>query len=439
MRKSRLSVAVRYLVVGMWLGFFSLDGATAQIPSLTLPLLLAQNPQQSSNTPRPNTASQTTKFESSFSLSSIAPACPFPPLPMSTAAAKSLFGLSAQITTDPVKPTFSTAVPSERSAVPTDEPSAATVSDLVRAGKLVKALQVAQKIKDVSLKNEALRKIASAYKSAGQLNQAFQVAKSIIEPSQSNISLRDNALSEIVQAYAQAGQLDQALQVAEIMGEGFKFSTLLDIAEKYRIAGQSVRAASIIEQADAVYRTASKPNSTNLLANPRFKIFILPRLIDKYVAVGQKQKAVELSSELFEFIKTLPQQNYMTLANLSGIAEIYEGAGQSDKAAEVLDYSLLAVKNIKETFVKAQALAQIANVYAQLKYSARASEVLSQALALAKPDKEVSSKNIVMITVARGYAVLEQYDKALEITKAVEPVSLRDQVKQAITCSKQAK
>lgn len=433
MRKSRLLVAVRYLVMGMWLGFFSLDGATAQIPSLTLPLLLAQNPQQSSNTPRPNTASQTTKFESSFSLSPIAPACPFPPLPMSSAAAKSLFGLFGEITIDPVKPTFSTSVPSY------DRSNAASVSDLVRAGKLDQAVQLAQKIKDVSLKNEALRSIASAYKSAGQLNQAFQVAKSIIEPSQSNISLRDNALSGIVQAYAQAGQLDQALQVAEIMGEGFKFSTLLDIAEKYRIAGQSVRAASIIEQADAVYRTVSKPNSTNLLANPRFKIFILPRLIDKYVAVGQKQKAVELSSELFEFIKTLPQQNYMTLTNLSGIAEIYEGAGQSDKATEVLDYSLLAVKNIKETFVKAQALAQIANVYAQLKYSARASEVLSQALALTKPDKEVSSKNIVMITVARGYGVLGQYDKALEITKAVEPVSLRDQVKQTLTCSKEAK
>ena len=61
MRKSRLSVAVPYLVVGMWLGFFSLDGATAQIPSLILPLLLAPSQQESSNTPRPNTASQTTK------------------------------------------------------------------------------------------------------------------------------------------------------------------------------------------------------------------------------------------------------------------------------------------------------------------------------------------------------------------------------------------
>jgi tetratricopeptide (TPR) repeat protein len=251
--------------------------------------------------------------------------------------------------------------------------------------------------------------------------------------------LRDNALSEIVQAYVQAGQLDQALQVAEIMGEGFKFSTLLDISEKYRLARQPVRAASIIERADAVYRTLSKPNSTNLLANPGFKIFILPRLIDKYLAVGRKQRAVELSSELFEFVKTLPQQDYMTLSILSSTATVYEAAGQKDKATEVLDYSLEVVKNIKQAFMKAQALAQIANEYALLKQSVRASEVLSQALALAKPDKEVSSKNIVMITVARGYGVLGQYDKALEITKAVEPVSLRDQVKQAITCSKEAK
>lgn len=429
MSKSRLWVAVRYLVVGMWLGFFSLDRATAQIPSLTLPLLLVQSPQQSSNTPPSNTASEGIKFESSLSLAPIAPACPFPPLPMSSAAAKSLFGLFGEITIGPVKPTFSTSVPSY------DRSNAASVSDLVRAGKLGKAVQLAQKIKDVSLKNEALRSIASAYKSAGQLNQAFQVAKSIIEPSQSNISLRDNALSGIVQAYAQAGQLDQALQVAEIMGEGFKFSTLLDIAEKYRIAGQSVRAAFIIERADAVYRTISKPNSTNLLANPYFKIFILPRLIDKYVAVGRKHRAVKLSSELFEFVKTLPQQDYMTLTILSSTAQVYEAAGQSDKAAEVLDYSLSVVKNIKETFVKAQALAQIGNEYALLKQSARTTEVLSGAIALAKADKEVSSKNIVMITVARGYGVLGQYDKAFEITKAVEPASLRDQVKQTLACS----
>ena len=432
MRKFRLSVAVRYLVVGMWLGFFSLDGATAQIPSLTLPLLLAQS-QQPSNTPRPNTASQGIKSESSVSLGPIAPNCPFPPLLMSRTAVKPLFGF-AQITTGPAKATFSTSVLSDERSL------AAPVSDLVSAGKLDQALQVAQKIRDVSLKNEALRSIASAYKSTGQLNQAFQVAKSMIEPSQSNnISLRDNTLSEIVQAYAQAGQLEQALQVAEIMGEEFKFSVLLDIAEKYRLARQPVRAASIIERADAVYRTISRPNSTNLLANPYFKILILPRFIVKYVAVGRKQRAVELSSELFEFVKTLPQQDYVTLTILSGTAEVYEGAGQSDKAAEVIDYSLEAVKNIKETFVKAQTLAQIANQYALLKQSARASEILSQALALAKLSREVSSKNLVMITVARGYGVLGQYDKAFEITKAVEPVSLRDQVKQTLACSLEAK
>ncbi|MGI2909202.1 tetratricopeptide repeat protein [Tolypothrix sp. VBCCA 56010] len=349
---------------------------------------------------------------------------------MSSAAAKSLFGFFAitPILVAPDKPTFSTSVPSDRS-------NAATVSNLVRAGKLDEALQHAQKIKDVSLKNEALSEIASAYRSAGQLNQAFQVAKSITQPQQPNdISLKDNVLSEIVKAYTQAGQLDQALQVAEIMGEVFKFTTLLDIAEKYRVAGQSVRAASIIERADAVYRTASKPDSTNLLAS-RLKLFILPRFIGQYLAVGRKQRADELSSELFEFVKTLPQQDYMTISILSSIAQVYEGAGQRDKAVEVLDYSLSAAKNIKETFVKAQALAQIANQYALLKQSARATEVLSQAIALAKPDKEVSSKNIVIITVARGYGVLGQYDKALEITKAVEPASLRDKVKQTLACS----
>jgi tetratricopeptide (TPR) repeat protein len=235
-----------------------------------------------------------------------------------------------------------------------------------------------------------------------------------------------------------AGQLDQALQVAEIMGEGFRVSTLLDIAEKYRVAEQPNRAAEVIDRAVADYRTAAKPDSTDPVAAAYFKLLVLARFTGQYAAVGRKNRAAELSSELFEVAKTLPELDYMTFTVLSGTAEVYAAAGQGDKAASVLSYSLQSAKNFKETFVKATALAQIASGYAVLEQPDRATELLSQALDLAKPEKEVSKKNFVLLAIARSYGVLGQYDKALQVTNAVEPASLREQVKQTLVCSREA-
>jgi len=441
MAKLWLKAAVGYLVLGMWLGSSSLDGAAAHSPSLSLPLKLAQSQPPSSNTPRTDADSSGMEINSSSSVTPapISPACPFPSMPMSEAASNALFG---EFTIEAGETTISA---SFLAGDGSDPDLGMTVHKLVRTGKLDEAVQVAQKIKDVSRKNEALREIASAYKEAGQLDQALQVAKSIAESPQSDntslddhISIRDNALSEIAQAYVKAGQLDQALQVAEIMAEGYRVSTLLDIAEKYRVAEQPNRAAEVIDRAVADYRTAAKPDSTDPVAAAYFKLLVLARFAGQYAAVGRKNRAAELSSELFEVAKTLPQLDYMTFTVLSGTAEVYAAAGQRDKAASVLSYSLETAKNFKETFVKATALAQIANGYAVLEQPNRATELLSQALDLAKPEKEVSKKNFVLVAIARTYGVLGQYDKALQVTNAVEPASLRDQVKQTLVCSREA-
>jgi tetratricopeptide (TPR) repeat protein len=296
---------------------------------------------------------------SSVTPAPISPACPFPSMPMSEAASNALFG---EFTIEAGETTISA---SFLAGDGSDPDLGMTVHKLVRTGKLDEAVQVAQKIKDVSRKNEALREIASAYKEAGQLDQALQVAKSIAESPQSDntslddhISIRDNALSEIAQAYVKAGQLDQALQVAEIMAEGYRVSTLLDIAEKYRVAEQPNRAAEVIDRAVADYRTAAKPDSTDPVAAAYFKLLVLARFAGQYAAVGRKNRAAELSSELFEVAKTLPQLDYMTFTVLSGTAEVYAAAGQRDKAASVLSYSLETAKNFKETTEAANRLQQ---------------------------------------------------------------------------------
>lgn len=435
MVRSRLSAAIGCFVLGVSLGSSSLDRAAAQTLSLAFPLKYAQSQPESSNTPPPDADSSTNESKSFITLSPISPACPFPSIPISEAAFSALF---FKTTVGPGEPPDVRYVPDDGS----DADLKRTVNDWVSAGKLAEALQIAQKIKDISRKNEALRRIARAYKEVGQLDKAFEVAKSMREPlpsddasSNYNLLLRDNALSEIAQAYLKAGQLDKGLQVAEIMGHGFKASTLLDIAQKYREAGQPDRAAEVINRAVVAYRTAEKPDSTNPEFAAFLKFLFLSRVINQYAAVGRNERTVELSSEIFEVAKTLPGQNYITLSALSGTAEVYASAGQRDKATEVLSYSLQAAKNIKETFVKALVFAQVANGYTLLKQPDHATELLSQALELAKLEKEVSGKNAVLIVIARAYGVLEQYDKALQMTNAVEPASLRDQVKHTLTCS----
>lgn len=438
MGKFRLSVAVGYLLVGIWLSSSGLDRASAQSSSLGFSLKLVQSQPPSSNTPRIDADSSAIEAKSSFFLRPISAACPFPSISISAAAANALIG---EVTVEPGEVTSSPAfVPGDGSDADLDM----TVSNLIGAGKLDEALQVAQKIQNVSQKNLALRGIVSAYKEAGQLELALQVAKRITESSQldapsldDNISLKDNALSEIARAYVKTGQLEQALQVVEIMGKGFRVGTLLDIAEKYRVAGQLARAASVIDRAVAAYRTMAKPNLSAPMAT-YFKFLVLSRFTSQYATVGRKEQAVELSSEIFEVAKMLPQQNYMTLTVLSSTAELYASVGQRDKAAEVLSHSLRTAKNIRETFVKALVLAQIGNQYAMLKQPTHATEVLSQALALAEAEKRVSEKSLVLITIARSYGVLGQYDKALQVTNAVEPASLRDQLKQTLVCSREA-
>jgi tetratricopeptide (TPR) repeat protein len=358
---------------------------------------------------------------------------------MPLASSNRVFG---EITIEPGETTVVTFVPGDGS----DADLGMTVSNLVRAGSLDEALEVAQKIKDISQKNEALRRIASAYKEARQLEQALQVAYSITEPPQSdntssddNISMRGNALSEIAQAYVEAGQLEQAVQVAENMGGGFRVGILLNIAEKYRVAGVLARAASLIDRAVAAYRTVAQPDSTDSKFAALMKLLSLSRFANEYAAVGRKEQAVELSSEIFDVAKTLPLQDYITLGVLSNTAQLYAAAGQRDKAAQVLSYSLSSAENIKETYVKALVFAQIANEYAVLKQPERATELLSQALELAKSEKGVSEKNIVLVMSARVYGVLGQYNEALQVTNAVEPASLRDQVQQTLVCSREVR
>jgi len=430
-------------VFGIGFGYASLAHGNAQRPSLIFPQELAQSNSHSSNSLYPDANSSSSDFNASITSPPISPACPFPTIAASPAIVNALMGGKITTTAHGIVTEHGTLT--GHSFVPGDGSDAdlsMRVNSLVSAGKLAQAAQVAQKIKDVPQKNEALYTIVSAYKEAGQLERAFEAAKSMAEPlsptknsSDDNFSLKDNALSVIAEAYLKVGQLDQALQVAQNMNATFQVSTLLEIADKYRAVRQLNRAASIIDRAVAAYTTAPKLSSNNPEAAAYFKLLALSQFVNEYARVGRTAQAVELSSEILAVVKTLPQPNFMTLAILSGTAEVYALAGERQQAAAVLSYSLQAARNIKEIFAQALLLNEIANVYVTLKQPQQATQLFSPALGLAEQEKGVSEKNLVLIELARSYGMLGQYDKALQVTNAVEPASVRNQVNQTLICS----
>ncbi|MUL38281.1 tetratricopeptide repeat protein [Gloeocapsopsis dulcis] len=220
MRKFWILTAVYCLGCSMGLNTASLDKVTAQSSSI---LLRSVNQSPSSNNARVNADANANEL--SFSLPPISQTCPFPSIPTSAVVSSTLLGLSGEATVQPQtlvvtsEATGTAFVPGDGS----DSDLGMTITSLVEAGKLDEALKVAQQIKDVSLKNEELSRIATVHREAGQLEQALQIAKSIAEPSQSNsnfrndeISIKDNVLSEIAQAYMKVGQLGKPFSLQKI-------------------------------------------------------------------------------------------------------------------------------------------------------------------------------------------------------------------------------
>lgn len=420
--QSRFGVALCYLSVGVGLLIANVDPVLAARSTLATARLGHHPSLTRSVAPGAVAATET-------QITPITPACPFPAMPLSEEGAATASGMA--ISDRPGETTITPFTIGNDSDVDLGRRASQSATE----GKLDEALAIALQIREVMDRDSVLQQIVSVQVAAGQLEQALAVALQISEPpaSQSSIELfvRDNALSEIAQAAIEAGQLELALQITQSMSQEFGFSTFLDLAQAYQERGQVNQASQSMARAVTAYRafieTAEYP--------AYFQVLILARIVGRYAEIGQPEPALEFAEELVDLTQTFPQQNLMTLGILTGVAGVYRTANQPDRATTILADVLQATETLAAPFEQAIVFTGVAKEYAAADQRDRADELLVQAQAFAQAEVDVSNRNLALVSIAQIYGTLGQYEQALQVTTAIEPNALQDQVRQALTCS----
>lgn len=110
-------------------------------------------------------------------------------------------------------------------------------------GQVDRALQIAQSIKNDTVKQEAIGNIASQLAEVGQLDRALQIANTINNAP----GFQEDALSKIAIKFVELGQLDRALQVAQSLGDDTKDNILANIADAFAKLGQAEKALQVAQ------------------------------------------------------------------------------------------------------------------------------------------------------------------------------------------------
>lgn len=402
------------------------------------------NPTSPSQTQQPNTTPHSpsklpedqSQSSSSMTPAPIVPACPFPDIPLSKTANNAIF-IGGELTIGEMSASGGTSF-SPRDGSDADLESRAT--GLVIEKKLDEALLIAEKIKSVSIKTQLLLRIASAYVELGQLEKAYQLVIPLPPTPQGSFRSKEEVLGEIVSAYIKQGNLEQATNVANGISDAESRSySLHQIARSYKDRKQFEQGVAVLSQAVAAYRTFLK-STVDGEGKGQFTFFLLTIFASDYLELKQKDKAIALLDEAFARAKAFPELPYFMGFNfLSAIPMLYLSAGREDKAKEALSFVLKTAQSYKEPITRSMALIQVSQGYVELKQPEQTTALLTQAEGIAKADKTAARESIIWVTLARVYGGLGQYDQAFRMIASVEPVALREQVKQTLICSQKQK
>lgn len=391
-----------------------------------------------------------------FTFAPLSPSCPFPPIPLSESTDEiisfSLFVKPA--TSEPEQVQSSLLGESSENQWPLE---AAGISPeivrLIRAGQLEAALALVPKIQNPYEREATLASISEAYLQRGQLQQAETIALGIPAPSLPEGELhdvepydgeypfgRDWAISSVITAYINAGQLDSALALVNQRDEEDRLPFLLDIAEHYQVQGQPAKALAVLDLALANYRSEEEEKTEELAkysleAANAIRFTTLARFMGIYSVAGGARQAAALANELVTLVQSFTRQTLLTLYILLGTAYVYEAVNQKEQANSVLTFVLQSTEALEESYVKAMILSGVARVYTALEENDRAQQVLYQAQELADAVSEASQQSVSTVSLIPTYLALGQPENALRITEAIEPLELRQQVQQAITCA----
>jgi len=384
----------------------------------------------------------------------IVPACPFPDVRLSKAAETAIgfskeihFGFG-EVTVETNELTSSADAEIIYPGDVSDRALRSRASNLVGDKKPDSAVLTAQKIKKADIRVQALLEIAEVYAEIGQADKAHRLVQPLPPaPVQKNtFRSKDYVLEEIATAYRKQGNLEQETKVVNELSDLAARSSLLQkIAESYGDRKQFERGAAVLSLAIADYKTATKNaiiagGQQNDKQFEQFQRFVSSTsFAGLYLRLKQRDKAIALLDEALANAKAIPKMSPFGFAVLSGIPVLYQAAGREDKAKEVLPFVLKTAQSYEEPITKSLGLIMAAQDYAVLKQPDQVTALLSQAMAIVKGDQVVAHENIIWVSLAKVYAYSGQYDQAFQTISTVEPVTLRDQVKQTLICSQKQK
>jgi tetratricopeptide (TPR) repeat protein len=212
----------------------------------------------------------------------------------------------------------------------------------------------------------------------------------------------------------------------------------LNTAEQYQKQGRSDAAAAVLDRALSTYRNEER-SAAMAVAPPRLantaRLWALSKFIELYAASGRAEQAVPLADELVVFTQSLLRQDDISLHILVGAADVYQAMEQNNQAHSVLTYVIQSTDAVEEPFVKAIILSEVTKVYANLNDFTRATEVLLQAQEFANVANGVSQRNASTVALIPSYLALGQHENASYLADTIEPLELRQQVQQAISCA----
>ncbi len=176
-------------------------------------------------------------------------------------------------------------------------------------GKLIKALEVANMITDVSSQGKAISRIANKYAEKGELIRAIEI-NMVAE----NISL---LFQQDAFWHFENGDFDRAVKKAKtIKDEALGIRTLVEISDRCVDEGEADRAKMLLSQAFEI---------TQGLKNGYSKVELLLLIADKHAMAGRDELKFRLWFRAFGAIKAVDSR-YLKACFLTEIAHRYTSA-----------------------------------------------------------------------------------------------------------------
>ncbi|MCH7227312.1 hypothetical protein MLD59_14300 [Verrucomicrobiaceae bacterium E54] len=317
---------------------------------------------------------------------------------------------------------------------------------------LSQATEVAQDIRSIDERCQALTEIAARYAEIGNMALALPVLSKALDAAKADKhiqSQRSWVLRVIAVRYAEYGDFDRALEVAGRMADaGGRARALVGIADQHAHAGQLKQAERLLSRAEeAAASIKEKDDQARALAD----------IAGSYGRKGQRARAEKRLTQALEMAGAIEAAKDRPWA-LSTIAGEYAEVGNKGKASRLFSQALGTANSIEDLQDRSWALADVASVHAQHGNMEQASQILARAFdaANAIEDAQMRESSIDLIAILHGSAwnlsqiieaarpfeypdwlflvmsdlagevsQLKESDKAvlLEITRAIRPLS----------------